>query len=167
MENKIIKIEENQIIEINGVQINTEFLKAVKNFQEQHQTRLLKGKIPDPFFSMFHPAPNKGPSEINKTLLLIGNNIEYLERLLLDHEICRDGFAAFISIKDEFLSLSADYREAINIDNYIEEVRPGMMKHIESFDLDIANLKMEIESEKANPSNISMAIRLHSRLGHL
>lgn len=162
-----ITLSPNETLEINGVQINAEFLKAVKNFQEQHQTRLLKGKVPDPYFSMCNPIQKPSPREVNETLLLLGNNLEYLERLLLDHEICRDGFEAYIQIKDEFISLSVDYRETTSTDNYIKEERPSMIKHIESFDMDIANLKREIEAEKANPSDISMAVRLHSRLGHL
>lgn len=161
-----ITLSQNETLEINGVQINAEFLKTVKNFQEQHQTRLLKGKTPDLYYSMFHPAQKPSQREVNDTLLLVGNNLEYLEKLLLNHEIYRDGIESQIEIQDEFISLGADYRKAITTDNYIEE-RPGMIKKIESLDLDIANLKLEIEDEKANPSDILMALRLHSRLGHL
>lgn len=161
-----ITLSSNEIIEINGVQINAEFLKVVNNFQEQHQTRLLKGKRADPYYSMFHPAHKPSQREVNDTLLLVGNNLEYLEKLLLNHDIYREGIVSQIEIQDEFISLGADYHEAITTDNYIEQ-RPGMIKKIESLDLDIANLKLEIEDEKANPSDVSMSLRLYSRLGHL
>jgi hypothetical protein len=156
----------NETLEINGVQINAEFLKAVKNFQEQHQTRLLKGKVPDPYFSMFHPAQKPSQREVNESLLLVGNNLEYLERLKLNHEICLDGLESLIEIKDEFISLAADLRDVVTTNEFVE-IRPGALEYMKTLKLDIAGLKLEIEDEKANPSDVSMAVRLYNRLGHL
>lgn len=161
-----ITLSPTEIIEINGVQINAEFLKAAKNFQEQHQPHLSKGKIPDPYFSLFHPGPNQSIDEIYQYLLLIGNNIEFLERIKFNLETCRDGFEALIEYKDQFISLGADLQKEVFTDNYIEN-RPSVLKSIESLNIDIAKLELEIEDEKANPSDISMAVRLYNRLGHL
>lgn len=161
-----ITLQSDEIIEINGVQINAEFLTAAKNFQEQHQQNLSKGKIPGPYFSLFHPGPNQSMDEIYQYLLLTSNNIEFLERILFNHEICRDGFEALIEYKDQFISLGADLQKEVFTDNYIEN-RPGILKSIESLNIDIAKLKLEIEDEKVNPSDISMGVRLYNRLGHL
>lgn len=93
--------------------------------------------------------------------------IEYLERLLLNHEILVEGYLAFICIHDEFQGISTEYRDEAAINNYIEITRPGMLEHIDLRRIDIENLKLEIEAEKTSPSDIPMEIRLHNRLGHL
>ncbi|MBW8334847.1 MAG: hypothetical protein K0M40_22715 [Prolixibacteraceae bacterium] len=93
--------------------------------------------------------------------------IEYLERLLLNHEILVEGYLAFICIHDEFQGISTEYRDETSINDYIERTRPGALEQIDSVRKDIENLKLEIEAEKTFPSDVSMEIRLHNRLGHL
>jgi len=156
----------NETLEINGVQINAEILKVIKNRQEQQQTRLSKGKIPDLYHSVFQPGPKPNKREYNETLLLLGNNLEYLDMILRLHKDFRDGLESLIEFRDEFIFLGAELQEVVFTDNYIE-TRPEVLKSIESMNIDIAGLKLEIEDEKANPSDISMAVRLYSRLGHL
>ena len=53
------------------------------------------------------------------------------------------------------------------MNNYIDEIRPGMIATIDQIRKDIENLKIEIKEEKANSSDVSMAVRLYIRLGHL
>jgi len=93
--------------------------------------------------------------------------LDFLERLLLNHEILVKGYLAFICIHDEFQGISSAYSDDKRINNYIDEIRPGMMANIDLVHKDIENLKLEIEAEKAAPSDVPMAIRLHTRLGHL
>lgn len=91
----------------------------------------------------------------------------FLERLLLNHEILLDGHLAFVCIHDVFQGISSAYSDDKRMNNYIDEIRPGMMANIDLVRKDIENLKLEIEAEKTAPSDVPMEIRLHNRLSHL
>lgn len=93
--------------------------------------------------------------------------IVFLERLLLNHDILIDGYLAFVCIHDIFQGISSDYSDDKRMNNYIDEIRPGMIATIDQIRKDIENFKLEIEAEKTAPSDVPMGIRLHKRLGHL